>query len=277
MTTDRSAVRRSAQAARLPGLLAVSCLVTALTSMSGIALAASIGGTDAQSQYTGFNPVVSDSGIFTFDDTLNGLNPSAEPGTVTTADGPGLAGMIGGVIDLELMLDTSGYDPATGAPLDATFIGTGPGAEIFIWEDVTRTTMLLALDVSFVNVSQALPLEFAPPRGALTLGNVQLNTLGIESQLEVLTGSFANAVGGVGTLATLQILIDDPLPNGFALADLLGGGFWNESLTVGFNTNPTSSITWEINFDVPEPGTTTFLISSLLGLACARRRIGRRE
>ncbi len=84
---------------------AIACLALGLGLSPGQARAVAIGGTDAQSQYTGFAPLLSDSGIFTFDDTLNGANPAPEPGTVTTADGAGLAGLVGGVIDLELMLD----------------------------------------------------------------------------------------------------------------------------------------------------------------------------
>jgi len=112
--------------------------------VAGAATAVSIGGTDAQSQYTAVD------GVFTFDDTLNGLNPSPEPGTVTTADNPALAGLVGGLIDLELLLDTTGgFNPAAGFITDASFVGTGPGSEIVIW-DSTGSTILLALDVSFV-------------------------------------------------------------------------------------------------------------------------------
>lgn len=238
---------------------------------AGPAHAVSIGGTDAQSQYTGFSPVLPDSGIFTFDDTLNGSNPAPEPGTVTTADGAGLAGLIGGVIDLELMLDTSSFNPAAGGILDATFIGTGPAPEIVIW-DATQTTVLLALDVVFVNATQALPDTFAPPRGSLQLGNVQTSTFGVESELNVVGGTFAGAVGGIGTGATLQIFIADPLPSGIVFGDLLPtGDFWNDGFTVGFDTNPSSSINWEINFveTVPEPGA-ALLIG--LGLLALRRR-----
>jgi hypothetical protein len=258
---------------KLLGIVAV--LASGLVLVGGEARAASIGGTDAQSQYTGFSPLEPDSGVLTFDDTLNGSNAAPEPGTVTTADGPGLSGLIGSVIDLELMLDTSGYDPATGALLDATFVGTGPAPEILIW-DAGKTTVLLALDVGFVNVVQANPLEFAPPRGSVTLGSVQVENYGVESALTVVGGTYAAAVGGTGTGATLQLLIADPLPDGIAIADLLSGGFWNESLTVGFNTNPTSAITWEINFveSVPEPATTVLVGAGLIALAAARRRTG---
>ncbi|MGH0035052.1 MAG: PEP-CTERM sorting domain-containing protein [Myxococcota bacterium] len=234
-----------------------------------LAQAVAIGGVDAQSQYTGYTPVVGDSGVFTFEDTLNGTNPSPEPGTVTTADAPGLAGLIGGAIDLEIMLDTSGFNPAAGNLLDASFLGTGAAPEIIIWDSPARNTVLLALDVDFVNVTQILPAfpPFIPCCGSFTIGQPEVSSYGVQSQLQVVGGTFAAAAGGIGTGATLQIFISDPVPT---LDNTNVNSFLNDDFTVGFNVNPSSEVTWEINF-VPEPGTTLLACSGLAGLAMAGR------
>ncbi|MCP5066076.1 MAG: hypothetical protein GY946_05860, partial [bacterium] len=68
-------------------LMRYLALGAALVLVAGVAQAVSIGGTDSQSQYT------ASSGIFTFDDTVSG---TAERGTVTTADNPALAALVGG-------------------------------------------------------------------------------------------------------------------------------------------------------------------------------------
>jgi hypothetical protein len=233
------------------------------------AAAVSIGGVDAQSQYTGFNPVVGDSGVLTFEDTLNGTNPAPEPGTVTTADGAGLGGLVGGAIDLEIMLDTSGFNPATDNILDATFIGTGAGPEIIIWDSPARNTVLLALDVDFVNVTQILPATppFIPCCGSFTIGQPETSTYGVQSQLSVTGGTFAAAAGGIGTGATLQIFISDPVPD---FDSTVVSTYLNDSFTVGFNVNPSSEITWEINF-VPEPGTALLGAVAFAGWIAVRR------
>jgi hypothetical protein len=232
--------------------------------VAGAATAVSIGGTDSQSQYTAID------GIFTFDDTLNGSNPSPEPGTVTTADNPALAALVGGLIDLELLLDTSGFNPAAGFITDASFIGTGAAPEILIW-DSTGSTVLLALDVSFVNVTNALPSEFAPPAGTIVVGNPTISSVGTDSLITVVGGTFANAIGGIGTQGVLHLNISDPVPS-FDIADL--SNYLASDFTVGFNANPTSEIVWEIEF-VPEPGTALLLGSALAALGGWSRRASR--
>lgn len=238
-------------------------LVAAWLLVAGTAQAVSIGGVDAQSQYT-----ASDN-IFTFDDTLNGTNPAAEAGTVTTTDNPALAALLGGRIDLEIKLDTSGFNPAAGFITDASFIGTGPGSEIVIW-DATETTVLLSLNVSFVNVTTALPSEFAPPAGTIVLGNPVVGSVGTDSLLTVSGGTQAGLVGGIGTQAVLHINISDPVPS-FDLADL--SNYLASDFTVGFDADPTSSIVWEIEFVVPEPGTALLLGMGLAMLSARRRSV----
>ncbi len=132
---------------------------------SGSATAApiEIGGVDVQSQYTGFGrarptptpPPTRACSRST--NSINGSNPNPEPGTVTTESQT--LGLIGGRVEFEIMLDTSSFDPATGSLLDASFIGTGATPEIVIW-DSTQTTVLLAFDVSFVDVAVFTPQKF---------------------------------------------------------------------------------------------------------------------
>ncbi|MCP5059189.1 MAG: PEP-CTERM sorting domain-containing protein [bacterium] len=239
-------------------LMRCLALGAALVLVAGAAQAVSIGGTDAQSQYT------ASSGIFTFDDTVSG---TAERGTVTTADNPALAALVSGRIDLEIKLDTSGFNPATDLITGASFIGTGPAAEILIW-DSTETIVLLSFDVTFVNVTNALPSEIAPPGGTIIVGNPVASSYGTDSALTVAGGTMAAAAGGIGTQAVLHINISDPVPT-FDLADLFN--YLDSDFTVGLDVGPTSEVVWEIELLVPEPGTVLLLGMGIAVLASRRR------
>lgn len=261
--TEERAVRR-----RLAAV--VSFLFVLGWSGSATALGIEISGVDIQSQYTGFNPVVSDSGVFTFNDTINGTNPNPEPGTVTTESQP--LGLVGGRIDLEIMLDTTSFNPATGNLLGAPFIGTGVPNEIVIW-DSTLNTVLLAFGVDFVDVTGVTP-QYPPflPDSIITLGENVLSGLGVSSRLVVQGGSVAAAVGGVGTQAVLQLTISNPDPQ---VTTTNMNGYLDDSFVVGIpGAPPTYGVNWEITI-VPEPSTSLLVGGSLLVWAAAARRRSR--
>ncbi len=241
---------------------------------SGSATAApiEIGGVDVQSQYTGFVPVPpdtdppADAGVFTFYDSINGSNPNPEPGTVTTESQT--LGLIGGRVELEIMLDTSSFDPATGSLLDASFIGTGATPEIVIW-DSTQTTVLLAFDVSFVDVAVFTPEIPGLTDSIITLGDSVPDSLGVLSSLSVVGGTLASAVGGEGTLAVLRLTISKPDPQ-VTVTNFVG--YLDDSFAVGIPGDPpTLGVNWEITI-VPEPGTFLLVCGSLAAFAALSRR-----
>jgi hypothetical protein len=239
-------------------LLSVAVLI-GMASTAG-ATPLRIDAVDAESQYTGFNPVVADSGVFTFNDTFNGTNPSPERGTVTSSD---VAGLLNGRVDLEIVLDTTSYDPATSTPLGAPFVGTGPGAEIVIW-DATETSVLLSFDVSFINVTSVAPFG----DGSFAMGAPNLNGYGVSSQLAVSGGSLAGAVGGIGTAAVLEIIVDSPSPQ-LTTSNLFG--YLNDSFTVGIPSQPPVGQV-DIAIVIPEPSLFALGTVALAGLVFTSRR-----
>jgi hypothetical protein len=239
-------------------LLAVALAVGAASTAGATPLR--IDAVDVQSQYTGFSPVVADSGVFTFNDTFNGTNPSPERGTVTASD---VAGLLSGRVDLEIVLDTSSFNPATSTPVGAPFVGTGPGPEIVIW-DPTETTVLLAFDVDFIDVTVVAPFG----DGSLTLGTPNLPDYGLSSQLSVSGGTLAGTVGGIGTRAVLEIIIDSPSPQ-LTTANLFG--YLNDSFTVGIPGSPPVGQV-DIAIVIPEPSVFALGATALVALVLRSRR-----
>jgi len=260
-----------ARSATLSGLLAIAAAVVLAAAPAG-AVTISFSGIDAQSQYTGYSgpPGPDTPGIFTFDDTVNGANLAPEPGVVTAQHN--IAGLLGGVINLEMMLDTTGgYDPATDQATIASFMGTG-GNEVTIW-DATQTTLLLSFDLSYVDVRNISALGTV--NNLVRLGDAEGSLVPNRSLLTVTGGSLAGTVGGLGTQAVLDIVINDPnpaLPDDLASAVAGYPGFWNDSFTSGIagGSTPEAGVNWAITI-IPEPGTGSLLGLALLGLAGWRR------
>ena len=241
----------------------VLVLIVALAPLGAAGI--SFSGTDVQSQFTSYSagPVIDTPGLFTFNDTLDSANPTPTAGVVTAEDG--VTGLAGGQIDLEMLLDPS-YDasgPIIGAPF-TPFIGAG-GNDILIW-DASRSTVLLAFSVSFVNVRNANGLGSS---NLIAFGDPEGSETRINSELQVIGGSLAAAVGGTGSFATLDILLD-PIPElSTGFGDFLAGypGVLENSLSGG--------VVWSITM-TPEPGTGLLLGSALVALGVHGRRRRRR-
>jgi hypothetical protein len=230
------------------------------------ALGIHIGGIDAETQYNRPGAPVA-AGVLTFDDEFNGFN-DAEPGVVTSSD---LAALLGADVNLEVALDTSGFDPVTGDVRNAVFIGTGAGPEIVM---MSGNTTLLSFQVHMLDVEQALRAGgiLGGPDGTIVLGNPELENFGISSNLTVAGGTLNALVGGVGTPAVMEMLLSSLNP---AMTQALrNAGYLNLNFTNGVGTSAEST-TWNITI-IPEPGTAVLLGFALLGVvAAARRRVAR--
>jgi len=258
------------------GAIALALMIAALLGAVSPSTASEIhiGGIDVESQYTGAGLGVPEAGIFTFDDSLNGMN-DPELGEVDSED---LAGfdLIGARVGFEAMLSTTGndgnpFDPATGNLRKARFVGTG-GMDMWILDPSDNVTILLAFNLSFIDVTAA-DLAFPPadPDGLIFLGDP---TPTATTSLLTLSGGTLNAVvGGIGTQARLSVEMATITPALLLRADRIG--YLNANFTSGVGAPPVATTNWNITI-IPEPSTAVLLGFALLGLlATARRRVPR--
>jgi hypothetical protein len=258
------------------GAVGLALLAAALLATTPPATAAEIhiGGIDAESQYTGAGLSVADAGIFTFDDSLNGMN-DPQFGLVDSED---LAGfdLIGARAGFEAILSATGddgnpFDPATGNLGKARFVGTG-GMELWILDPNDNSTMLLAFNLSFIDVTSA-DLAFPPadPDGLIFLGDPTATAT--TSMLTVSGGTLNAVVGGIGTPARLSVEMATITPSLLVRADRTG--YLNLNFTSGVGSPPVATTNWNLTI-IPEPSTAVLLGFALLGvLATARRRVPR--
>ena len=267
-------VRKAADRYRVGALVLTVGLAVAAVNVASAA-EIRIGGFDAETQYTGAGTTSGSAGVLTFYDVVNGYN-DAEFGEVDSVDPSGspLDALLTGKIWFEAMLDTNGFDPATDNIRLAQFIGTGTNPELFILDPADNVSVLLSFDLNFIKVTQAFKKGIVGgPTGKILLGNPQAEQWGITSALSVAGGSLANLVGGVGTRATLEVMMADLAPPIATEAALIG--YFNDNFTNGINPPPSPATTWNLTI-VPEPSTAVLLGFALLGIVAAARRGVRR-
>jgi hypothetical protein len=238
-------------------------LSSLVASAPALASSIQVGGTDAETQYTYDGNT--DTGILTFYDAFNGFN-LPENGVVTSS--VQVPGLIGKDVMFEVMLDTSSFNATTGDVRDARFIGTGAGPELTIWDGAT---LLLALDVNFIEVSNAFRAGgiVGGADGTIQMGAFDAQTYGVASALTVVGGTLNAAVGGIGTGAVMEVLmssLNPPMTKALLQSGYLGTNFSNGVGSTGVST------TWNLAF-VPEPQTVVLLAAAALGALGAARRL----
>jgi hypothetical protein len=259
---------RTATGLGFGGWTALATAIALGAAAPAAALEINIGGIDTETQYNHPGAPYAP-GILTFDDSFNGWN-NPEPGVVTSADLL-VAALLGADVNFEVLLDTSGFNPATGDVRDAVFIGTGLGPEITM---MSGNTVLLAFDVQFIEVTQAIPNgTLGGPTGTIILGNPLVTEIGVTSELTVSGGSLNALVGGVGTKAAMELLLSSLNPT--MTKTLRNAGYLNSNFTNGVGL-PAVSATWNIRVNVPEPQTALLVAGGALALVAAARRLRQR-
>lgn len=246
-----------------------------------------IGGNDRITQYYGFDGSQPWPGLLTFQEPSNGSNPTPDLGTVTSED------LAGGVANCSLganvlcnakvqfdailgPLSQQGlnFNPATDNIKQAIFLGAKPGADMVFIDPNDNVTVLLAFELNFIDVTQA-STQLLPqnPEGTILLGNPAGTAA--SSKLVLTGGTLNQLVGGVGSEARLQLLMDSLTPPILAKGDFKG--FLNGNFLSGAGGTPVLPTVFDLTIiAIPEPSTAALLGFSLLSLLALARRSGRR-
>ena len=242
-----------------------------------------IGGNDRISQYEGFDSGQTNPGMFTFNENANGGNPIPDLGVVTSEDlslgagncPSGATFLCTAKVGFNAILGPisrlgGSFDPATSNIKQAVFLGL-PGPDMYFLDPADNSTVLLAFELNFIHVTQA-SFESIPANedGTILMGNPDPSA--ISSQLFLMGGTLNQLVGGIGSEARLEILMDSLTPAIMVKGDFKG--YLNGNFLSGLGDAPVLPTTWNLTIiPVPEPSTAGLLGVSLLGLlALARRR-----
>jgi hypothetical protein len=281
MMTDRSAYRSGIRGL---GMLAFALLLAA----PAAALEFHIGGNDRISQYYGFDGSQPWPGLLTFQEPSNGSNPTPDLGSVTSEDlaGGGANCSLGAnvlcnaKVEFDAILGPISqqgvnFVPSTSNIKQAIFLGANVGADMVFIDPNDNVTVLLAFELNFIEVTQASK-ELLPqnPDGTILLGNP--TGTADSSKLVLIGGTLNQLVGGVGSEARLQLLMDSLTPSILAKGDF--AGFLNGNFLSGAGGTPVLPTVFDMTIiAIPEPSTAALLGFSLLSLLALARRSSRRR
>lgn len=246
-----------------------------------------ISGVDVLTQYT------ASSGILTFSDTGGG------PG-VATADDTGLLALGDNGVDVyfdAVLSDfrfngTAAFNPLTDNIRRGNFVGRSIGSSHMPTLRITDgqaipTTLLIfealvyeddftgsggprgGLDVSGATVVASGPND---PDGEIVIGGLDTECPSdpdglCRNELVLVGGSMAAQFGGVGSIAHLHLRLISPNPDLTSL-----GGYFGSDFVAG-NGLQNAPTVWELTIvPIPEPGTFSLVLGSLLVVGVARRR-----
>ena len=166
------------------------------------------------------------------------------------------------------------FDPATDNIKQAIFLGAALGPDMIFYDPTDNTTVLLAFELNFIEVTQASRETAGNPEGTILLGDPSENA--VSSKLVLVGGTLNQMVGGVGSEARLQLLMDSLTPAILAKADF--SGYLNSNFLSGAGGAPVLPTVWDLTIiPIPEPSTAGLLGFSLLGLLAIARRNARRN